>query len=239
MTTTSHLIATLQQHSATFAPVVPFCLNSPRIWHIDLTAANPVLHRINLADTQALADYIFGEMQNRNALAAIGGYNEERFLYHRSAHFNGSSEPRTIHLGIDIWAPVNTPIAAPTDGIVHSFANNCHFGDYGYTIILEHHLAGYRFFTLYGHLSAPSLVGLYEGKSIGKGETFAWFGNAQENGNWPPHLHFQLITDMGSRKGDFPGVCAKSERNYYLSICPNPAVLLGWQTSAITFETKS
>ncbi|WP_250630266.1 peptidoglycan DD-metalloendopeptidase family protein [Rhodoflexus caldus] len=221
------LTNTLIKHRLSFAPVVPFNLNGENIWHINLTASNPALHQINLADTEAFSRYIFGEMEQQKAVAAIGGYNEDRFLYHRSRHFDGTTEARTIHLGIDIWASAGTPVSAPLAGTVHSFANNNNFGDYGYTIILRHELDSCQFFTLYGHLSAASCEGLYEGKAIAKGQTFAWFGEPQENGHWPPHLHFQLITDMLGKSGDFPGVCAPSERDYYLSICLNPAILLG------------
>lgn len=226
MQTSTALVAVLAKYSHSFAPVVPFNLNSSDIWHIDLTAGNPALHEIDLADTEAFSQYIFGEMHHRNAIAAIGGYSEDRFLYHRSRHFDGAAESRTIHLGIDIWAAAGTPVSAPLAATVHSFANNDNFGDYGYTIILQHELDGYRFFTLYGHLSAASCNSLYEGKQIAQGEIFAWFGTPQDNGHWPPHLHFQLMTDMLGKKGDFSGVCAKSERDYYLSICLNPAILL-------------
>ena len=34
----------------------------------------------------------------------------------------------------------------------------------------------------------------------------ARIGTTAENGGWPPHLHFQLITDLLDRHGDFPGV---------------------------------
>jgi hypothetical protein len=47
-----------------------------------------------------------------------------------------------------------------------------------------------------------------------------------ENGHWPPHLHFQLIIDMGKAKGDYPGVCKYSEREKYLDNCPDPGFIL-------------
>ncbi|WP_448520565.1 peptidoglycan DD-metalloendopeptidase family protein [Rhodoflexus sp.] len=216
----------LRKHVPTLASVVPFDLRGPEILHLDLTAANEDLHRIDLADTATFSTYIFGRIAQAGAVAAVGGYNEDRFVYHRSRHFDGAAEARTIHLGIDIWAVAGTPVAAPLAGIVHSLANNSTFGDYGYTIILEHQLEGYKFFTLYGHLSAKSVEGMYEGKPIAAGQVFAWFGEPHENGNWPPHLHFQLITDMLGRKGDFAGVCAASDRLRYLQICPDPAVIL-------------
>jgi hypothetical protein len=52
-----------------------------------------------------------------------------------------------------------------------------------------------------------------------------------ENGQWPPHLHFQIVVDMEipiaiGRKGDYPGVCKLSEKEKYLNNCPNPDLIL-------------
>ena len=71
------------------------------------------------------------------------------------------------------------------------------------------------------------LEGLYEGKNIEAGEKIAEFGNYPINGNWSPHLHFQVITDVMGKKGDFPGVCEPSRKDEYAKICPNANLLLG------------
>ena len=84
----------------------------------------------------------------------------------------------------------------------------------------------FNFYTLYGHLALKDLGNIRSGQFITRGENFAHFGNEEENGNWPPHLHFQLITDMGLYEGDFPGVCKPSEAAHYLSIFPNPEPVL-------------
>jgi len=102
--------------------------------------------------------------------------------------------------------------------MVHSFAYNDHFGDYGATIVLLHQLDGMPFYTLYGHLSLKDIATLNEGELHKHRQEFAHFGNAKENGNWPPHLHFQVIENMELKKGDYPGVCTVSEREKYLSI---------------------
>ena len=115
---------------------------------------------------------------------------------------------------------------APLDGIVHSFAFNNAFGDYGATIILTHNLDGLIFHSLYGHLSLNSLKNLHEGDVIRRGDVFAEFGIPFENGQWPPHLHFQLIRDMQGMKGDYPGVGEESKRDFYLDNCPDPDVIL-------------
>jgi murein DD-endopeptidase MepM/ murein hydrolase activator NlpD len=115
---------------------------------------------------------------------------------------------------------------APLDGFVHSFAFRESYGDYGAVIILTHQLEGHSFYTLYGHLSLASIKNLNEGERIKKGEVFAEFGIPQENGNWPPHLHFQVIKDLEGMKGDYPGVCRYSEKKGYLLNCPDPDLIL-------------
>ena len=115
---------------------------------------------------------------------------------------------------------------APLAGVVHSFQDNANFGDYGPTIILEHTYEGKPLYSLYGHLTRSSLDGLYEGKPVQAGDKLAEIGPYPENGDWPPHLHVQLMTDMLGRRGDFPGVCSLNDRAYYLSICPDPNQLL-------------
>jgi peptidoglycan LD-endopeptidase LytH len=204
--------------------LVPFDL-SGKVWVPDLTAANPDLHTLDLADTEAFTAYMNAQMQNRGVKVALGGYGEDRFLYHRSPHFSGA-ELRTIHLGIDLWADAGTPVMAPLPGKVHSFANNAAFGDYGYTILLEHTLESLTFYTLYGHLSADSVENLTEGDSMEAGETFARLGEPHENGNWTPHLHFQIMLNLMGKRGDFPGVAARSEKDFYLQNCPDPNLIL-------------
>ncbi len=115
---------------------------------------------------------------------------------------------------------------SPLDGIVHSFAFNKEDSDYGATLILTHHLEDTGFHALYGHLSLNSLKNLREGATIRKGQVIGEFGMRFENGNWPPHLHFQLILDMQGWKGDYPGVCKFSERERWLENCPDPEAVL-------------
>jgi len=137
------------------------------------------------------------------------------------------AEPRNIHLGIDIWGEADTPVYAPMQGIVHSFNFNNAFGDYGATIILQHAIEGFYFHTLYGHLSLKSIQNLKQGETVEKGQWIASLGEAEENGHWPPHLHFQIVIDMQGMKGDYPGVCKYSEREAYLANCPDPDLILG------------
>lgn len=157
-----------------------------------------------------------------------GGYGEDRAVYTQALFAPEGEEPRTVHLGLDVFAPAGADVITPLNARVHSSRINDQPGDYGPTIILEHTpIPGLTFHTLYGHLSRDSLKGLRPGAAFMAGEKIAELGTKRENGGWPPHLHFQILLDIGGAKGDYPGVCKRSERDHWLSICPDPAVLAG------------
>jgi murein DD-endopeptidase MepM/ murein hydrolase activator NlpD len=135
-------------------------------------------------------------------------------------------EPRRLHLGVDIWGPAGTPVYAFMGGMIHSFAFNAPYGDYGATLILLHQLDGAPFYSLYGHLSLRDIQNVSAGQYISIGDTIGHFGELPENGHWPPHLHFQIILDMELKEGDYPGVCRFSEKEKYLANCPDPDLIL-------------
>jgi len=112
------------------------------------------------------------------------------------------------------------------DGKIHSFQNNTALGDYGLSIILEHHLQNHTFFTLYGHLSLESLDNKKVGDIVKQGQKIASLGLPPINGDYAPHLHFQIIIDIQNKKGDYPGVCSHKDLNFYAENCPNPNLLL-------------
>ncbi|MAP93891.1 MAG: peptidase M23 [Ponticaulis sp.] len=162
----------------------------------------------------------------------VGGYLEERAIYNSPVFAGDGHEARTLHLGLDIFAPAETGVFAPLEGHVHSFQVNNGELDYGPTLILEHQPEdGLTFWTLYGHLSEDSLLGLEDGDPITAGEKIAELGASDVNGGWAPHLHFQIMLDIQGRRGDFPGVCRKSEIEAWKLICPDPAQLLGLSTN--------
>ena len=223
---TISLSGVLDRHATGFHSVVPFDPARDRLYTFDFTERNTALSPNDIADTERFAAFINRTLQSHQARYGFGGYNEHRTLYARSKHFDTGEEPRRLHLGIDIWGPAGTRVMAPLTGIVHSFAFNNNDSDYGATLILTHQLDGIVFHTLYGHLSLNSLKNLEEGQRVRPGEVIAEFGMRFENGNWPPHLHFQVIADMQGWKGDYPGVCRYSERQQWLDKCPDPDQIL-------------
>ncbi len=208
-----------------FKPVVDFDPVKEKLFHFDFTTANTGLSASAISDTDIFSQYISSKIKDSGSKYGIGGYNENRIIYRRSDLFAGEEE-RSIHLGVDIWGPAGTKVYAPLGGTVHSFAFNDTHRDYGATVVLLHQLNTITFHTLYGHLSLHDIALLSEGAYIARGEVLGHFGGPAENGNWPPHLHFQIIKDMRIMKGDYPGVCRISEREKYLINCPDADLIL-------------
>ncbi|UQD57159.1 peptidoglycan DD-metalloendopeptidase family protein [Flavobacterium sp. K5-23] len=194
---------------------------------LDLSSSNTDLSKLDLGNAIAFEDYIENHLSLNHAKVAYGGYIEERNLYKRSANFNDANvDERNIHIGLDLWIKAGTPVLAALDGKVHSFNNNSDIGDYGPTIILEHNINEHTFYTLYGHLSLESIENIKIGDSYKKGQLLATLGDASVNGDYSPHLHFQIIKNIGEKSGDYPGVCSKKELDYYLDNCPDPNFLV-------------
>ena len=212
-----------------FTPVIDAGFSLSEYRHVDLSVNNPVLSQAHFNSPEAFQEYLDNFLRKQGGKITYGGYNEHRGLYKRSDLFSSAEEEELIrnrHIGLDIWAPLGTGVLAVLDGKIHSFRDNDNFGDYGPTIILEHQIANKKFYTLYGHLEKRSLENLKEGQKVKQGEQIATLGAALENGNYAPHLHFQIILDMGGKKGDYPGVAARKDLDFYLDNCPDPNLLL-------------
>lgn len=153
----------------------------------------------------------------------IGKYNEKRPNMYTQELF---AETRNIHMGIDIGAPVGTPIKSFADGQILYFADNATSGDYGPTLVIQYNIEGQTLYALYGHLSRNSLVGKCEGQIVSQGEVIAWVGEKVENGGWNPHLHFQLARKNPGR-ADMPGVVSEADRKKALKDYPDPRIVLG------------
>jgi len=157
----------------------------------------------------------------------IGRYNEKRLGMYETEIFQGKGGPRNIHLGVDIGAPVGTPVHAFADGEIFLFGYNPAAGDYGYTLITRHeNVAGETLYALHGHLSARTVEGKAEGQKIARGAVIAWVGDRHENGGWNPHLHFQL-SRVKPEVCDMPGAANEAGLAEALATYPDPRIVLG------------
>lgn len=226
----------LKENAHTFSSVVEPDVHTSDMVVFDLSVGSHELSNLlDFSDIRAFNRHIFGRMRDAESQIGIGRYNETRLIYTGDQYkivTNDGPEWRTVHIGLDVFMEAGTPVMAPLDGIVHSFHNNAIPLDYGPTIILQHTISDeanqpLTFYTLYGHLSLDSLDGLYEGKPVAKGTPFCKMGSHEVNGGWPPHLHFQIITDLLGNIGNFPGVARPSQRDIWLSLSPDPNLMMG------------
>ncbi|MBL4915805.1 peptidoglycan DD-metalloendopeptidase family protein [Szabonella alba] len=183
-----------------------------------------------IADMPSFSDPRFDDwFATQGVECGIGLYGEDRHVY-RAAHFADamSGERRTLHLGIDLFAPAGLAVHAPLPGRVHSVCYNADPLDYGHTLILAHDLpGGGAFYTLYGHLGASLPDLCRAGDAVAPGQVIAHLGDWPENGGWAPHLHFQIITDLlDQHSGNFFGVGHRSLWDIWSAISPDPNLIL-------------
>ena len=222
----------LAANAATFAPVIDVDLRTDRCMVLDLGISSALVSGDERENREPGLTHRVSELLRAEGVrTAIGRYDEPRLLYTAPLFASGpkpEDEWRTIHIGLDVFADAGTPVFAPMDGVVHACADNPARQDYGPVIVLRHVTDdGVDFFTLYGHLSRESLDGLHEGKPVARGEQIGTFGTPEVNGGWTPHLHMQVITDTLGLGADFPGVARASQRRAWLSLSPDPNLIVG------------
>ena len=224
----SDFLRKLSAVTSGFTPVVDATYNAESYRFLDLSTDTEILKDVDTASAEAIQIYIDTFLSKTGGKVAYGGYLEKRSIYDRSIYFNNEDPQlrRNIHLGLDIWCPAGTSILAPIAGTVHSFKDNKNYGDYGPCIILEHKIEELHFYTLYGHLSRSSIETLEVGQRVEAADSIAVLGESSENGDYAPHLHFQIIRDMQGNLGDYPGVSTGKNLDFYRENCPDPQLLL-------------
>jgi 4-aminobutyrate aminotransferase-like enzyme/Ser/Thr protein kinase RdoA (MazF antagonist) len=200
------------------------------IHRLDLSIGSSFLGNYSEYKSTPIFTTKINQLQAENADKLLaGGYLEARPLYSTKAfeiEGNNGAEYRTVHLGLDFWTKESTPVHALFDGevvvSVFSFADK----DYGGLIVLKHKMDKNNvFYTLYGHLSNMSVITAPLGKTFKKGKKVGELGIPSENGNWTPHLHFQIILDLMGFETDFPGVACPNKIDVWSAVSPDPNLL--------------
>ena len=214
--------AFIERNRRAFAPIFKPGLSAHNTLRMELSSAAWGDEDVSEAEQDAA---ILERIERAGAIAGVGGYLEDRAIYRDTDLFQGDAE-RSIHIGVDVFMPAGSALYVPLAGEVHSYANRQVYGDYGPVVILRHRLDGVVFHTLYGHLSEASLKDLHDDKPVEAGDRLGEIGARPRNGNWAPHLHFQLVLDMQDYRGDYPGVVRPGEVEFYRANCPDPSALL-------------
>lgn len=182
------------------------------------------------------------DLQQSRVLSAqktfeIGRYDENRTEIYQAELFREKS--RTLHVGVDLGAPALTPVFAPFE--LRFLASRIveEVGDYGcsllFAVVCERvkvQLGLKRdqdLFALMGHLAHAS-ARLHPDPDrseigIGAGQLVGWLGAREENGGWPPHLHFQFSLEK-PQQADLPGAVNPRERESALKLYPDPSFLV-------------
>lgn len=182
---------------------------------------------VQLPTEYEVLDFTGNSIPRPSGKFSIGKYNERRpGMYTSDLFGKDGDEHRDIHMGVDIGAPAATPVFSFFAGSVFCAAVNSSSGDYGGTIITEHLIAGVRLWALHGHLSHESVRYALNRKQFKAGQLLGWIGKPEENGGWPPHLHFQLSLAEPT-KCDMPGVVSAKDQMSYMNIFLDPRIVLG------------
>lgn len=204
-------------------------IGKEKVYPIDLSVSSKWMGLQSESDDLDYSQYKISKLQDQEANKIIaGGYLEPRPLYTTAAYDkmgNNGKESRTVHLGIDFWSGAETPVHALFDGLVATAVNDVGDKEYGGLIIIKHLVKDLEFYILYGHLSIASIENKEVGEAVKKGDCIGYLGHYPENGNWPTHLHFQIMLSKLGYVHDFPGVAYPEEINVWGSICPDPNLL--------------
>ena len=233
------IVAWLQGHRAEFVPILGRDLGAAgAAVPLDLSAGSALV----TSDPAGNAPQPMGE-RLANAVARAGrrggrrGRRDRRRRLRRGAGaLHGAGLPGRQRAGrVADRAPRRGPhgaARAPRSAhrwtvVVHGFEDAAARLDYGPVIVLRHEQAGVPFFTLYGHLSRASLEGLHIGQAVARGDRIGWIGAPPDNGDWWPHLHFQIVTDMLDVPCNVNGSARPGQRDVWKGLCPDPNLVLG------------
>ena len=223
--------AWLAGHQDELHPVLAVSMTAADVCAIDWGVMSPLAAHPDVAPPIAVqTETTFRLMGEAGATVGIGRFGEPRLVYagpEYAVPTNHGPGWRTVHLGVDLSCPPGTPVLALWDGVVERVDDDAVEGGFGPVVTLRHEPAGApAFYTLSGHLSRASVAGIAPGQRVAGGDVIGAVGEPAENGGWPPHLHFQVMTDLLDLDGPWPGVAEPGQWAAWAGLCPSPALAL-------------
>jgi len=210
-----------------FGPVVAAPLDAAHVAVIDASLDPSRLQHPSDNSGENLTAWWNAELKRIAPRIGIGRYAEDRGIYDHP-HSPREANPRKIHHAIDIFLPAGTEILCPYPGVVTDFANDTEHHGFGGILILRHETDdGVPFWTFYGHLAPAGFATLKPGQTVAQGAVIGKLATEAQNGDWPPHLHFQLMTHlMGWAALDVIGISWAHQWELWREICPDPNIIL-------------
>ena len=148
-----------------------------------------------LEETEALYEQLAAALAAKSGLGAFDGQHVA--LWPIRGPLTSPFGPRWggFHNGLDIAAPMYTPVRAAAAGLVVTVGRPyVAYGDTAVVVIIAH---GYNFSTLYGHLDDRRWPPVQVGQKVNAGDVIGYVGMT----GWTtgPHLHFMAIANGRAR----------------------------------------
>ncbi|MBF0095427.1 MAG: peptidoglycan DD-metalloendopeptidase family protein [Alphaproteobacteria bacterium] len=157
-----------------------------------IPAAVPGTGDLGTRATLASLDVKMGRLENLQQVVRSVPLRAPLEAFRVSSSFGSREDPLNgdlaRHEGLDMAAPVGTPVLAPADGVVVYVGWKSR---YGRTIIVDHGL-GFR--TLYGHLNRILVT---RGQKVSAGAEIGQVGSTGRSTG--PHLHYEVRIDGAPR----------------------------------------
>ena len=183
--------------------------------------------RLDLSPENAEVDPEAGPESLRNLVAAtdgrraVGRHLEPRLpeIAPESPLPDPAAEPRTVSLGIEVFAPAGTPVRAPLGGEVVGRTGDLRDAP----TRLRHEAEGVRFETVYRGLDRDPGAGA----RVRRGDPLGRIASGAPDG-WPPHLHFQVT--LADFDGAPPRRVSPADAPLLGALTPDPAEFFGlWE----------
>jgi 4-aminobutyrate aminotransferase-like enzyme/Ser/Thr protein kinase RdoA (MazF antagonist) len=176
---------------------------------VDLSPQADVLEAGSWRHAAAVAEVV--ERLRLDGAVPVGRYGERRIVHDTGP---GPEEPRTVHLGADIFLPEGTVVRAPLPGRVLRAGDR--------ELLLELRDSGLR-------LRLAGLVPRDLDGEVAAGDELGPVAAPRAGQRLPAHLHVQLGVE---ELDELPGLVPASLAPAWLALCPDPTALLGLEVAA-------
>ncbi|MGV1036581.1 MAG: aminotransferase [Candidatus Nanopelagicales bacterium] len=180
---------------------------------LDLSVMSDLMSQGSWLDPATLRARIDAHLGDEVAVIEYG----EAHLFRAS--INESSEPETIHLGLDVVAPAGSPVCAPIRGTVTSASKGAIrlATTHGFDVLI-------RGIAVDSPGAGEAGTDAKPGTEVAAGTRIGKVAAVGAHRPIPPHIHLQLVrSDVQSS----PAHVRPSLASAWSVICPDPALILG------------
>ncbi len=164
---------------------------------LDLTDAERLMTYDQIPKSKFIniPEYKISDFQSGMAWSSTNGKQRNSYITYPVPNLGNykldGTENSGSHPGIDIKAPIGTPIRAIANGVVYKTGNQV--TGFGQFVSIIHNRIGEPKITMYSNYAHMSKISVNDGQTVKKGQIIGEVGNTGMATT--PHLHFQLDTE--------------------------------------------